>query len=748
MIRQICALLAIATLLASPNVVATSQIWQPIDSQTANLQSKSHRPNQQVAKQSFYQMDAELLQNRLAAVPLETTGDHSQQLELPMPDGRITRFEIVGSPIMHTGANGESSSFQSYKVKGVDDPTMSGRVSLSQLGFNGFLISGQDVILVHAEDPELNQYASKLRAKHHGGKFSCGTHAVDDGYSASLNIGEGKANRIATQLLEYDIAVAATREYVAEVGSAGDTATAQAAIEIAIQAVNVYYERDHGIRLKLLDLNENLIETGTVGISNVGVVIEKATFSDDEGFTMLDENQTWIDWNLAEGNISNYDIGHVFSTGGGGVANLSSVCDTSRKAGGVTGLPNSAQLTSDLFYVDYVAHEIGHQFGATHTFNGTSGACADNREPSTALEPGSGSSIMAYANICGAEDIQGSSSPTFHAGSIEQVHIFTTSGGNCGTTIATSPVNNIDPSIVTASIDSSNNHTIPYGTPFQLGISATDLETIPSVLTYQWDQMDAGTETDATNLGLDLVTNALFRTYVPENRLASRDFPALGTQVNGLYDVSEALPCQSRGLNFRATVRDGDSGQDTADLLVNVTRQAGPFKVTSQAVSQNLAADFTVTWDVADTNNAPVSCSTISIDLLAFDNATYENYSVHSLLAGTANDGTELVSLPANILTAPARGRLRVMCDNNVFYALSEGDLTFSGGAGLAFDSGDNLTFHNDTNGTTVAGTFVCGSGFKFGDPDFTGASDPWWWLMLAGGIASINRFRRQTRRV
>lgn len=148
------------------------------------------------------------------------------------------------------------------------------------------------------------------------------------------------------------------------------------------------------------------------------------------------ENQTELDTNVGN---ANYDIGHVFSQGGsGGVASLGVVCVNGSKARGFTSLANPS---GDPFDVDFVAHEIGHQFAGNHTWTANTGSCSDAGQfvASAAYEPGSGSTIMAYAGICGAQDVQANSDAYFHTHNYDEIVAFRTSGNGstCGTATAT-----------------------------------------------------------------------------------------------------------------------------------------------------------------------------------------------------------------------------------------------------------------------------------------------------------------------
>ncbi|MCP4299586.1 MAG: hypothetical protein GY783_03295, partial [Gammaproteobacteria bacterium] len=302
---------------------------------------------------------------------------------------------------------------------------------------------------------------------------------------------------------------------------------------------------------------------------------------------------------------------------------------------------------------------------------------------------------MSYSGICGAENIQIQSDANFHSESIAQIDSYTSAGGSCYSLVS---ANNPNEPVAGAG----NDYVIPKGTPFQLSGSASDADS--DTLSYQWDQTDLGSITSAATLGTDLGDNPLFRSFPPQVS-AVRDFPALGTQVDGLSDLSEALPCTSRDLNFRLTVRDGKSGQATDEVTLTVDNTAGPFGITSHSTASTIIANagtVDVFWDVANTDNALLNCSTVDIDLLTFASG-HASYGITSLQAGTANDGSEAVTIPDS---ANDRARFRVSCSTNIFYDISDADLVIQG-AGV-FPTNDQQTFFNTSGESFSASAGEC----------------------------------------
>ena len=173
------------------------------------------------------------------------------------------------------------------------------------------------------------------------------------------------------------------------------------------------YEKELAVSFTLVADTADIIflDPATDPFTNPGDQPEGVTYSSQ----LLGEGQKEITDRIGS---ANFDIGHVVSTGSGGVAGLGVVCqdsgDASTGAEKARGMTGRTHPIGDAFDVDYVAHEIGHQFGGNHTYNGT--VCTTGN-PSTAYEPGSGSTIQAYAGICGSDNLQANSDPIFSAAS-------------------------------------------------------------------------------------------------------------------------------------------------------------------------------------------------------------------------------------------------------------------------------------------------------------------------------------------
>ncbi|WP_241006256.1 reprolysin-like metallopeptidase, partial [Aeromonas media] len=367
-----------------------------------------------------------------------------------------------------------------------------------------------------------------------------------------------------------------------------------------------------------------------------------------------------------------FDIGHVVNTGGGGLAGLGVLC-TAEKSAGMTGSPDPV---GDAFFIDYVAHEIGHQFGADHTFNGTTGSCGGgNREASQAWEPGSGSSIMAYAGICGEENLQANSLPYFHSKSIEQMRAHMATVASCGTP---QRLTNNAPQVAAG-----NDYVIPANTPFVLKGAGADLDQDP--LSYTWEQIDLGTESFSVASMVDDGSRPLFR-FVAPTGVPERTLPSLPSLLTNTLAKGEAWPATNRELNFRLTARDGKGGVSSDDMKIQVVNTGSAFRLTSPLVTPLGAGQTqTIGWDVAGTNAAPINCSKVDLSL-----TRDEGLSWTLLASGQPNSGSASVTIPAG---NDGTARLKVACSDNLFFAISplklsvtqRGEEGSGGGGALGF---------------------------------------------------------------
>jgi hypothetical protein len=645
------------------------------------------------------EVDVDALESLLARAPVEGSaarGAAPLVIALPYPDGTDRLFRIEESPILEPALAASFPEIRTYAAKGIDDPTATARLSLTSLGFHGIVLSAAGTVYI---DPYrrwdaryvLSYFKADAR-KAPGAACHCDVEDGDVGDIKNESPENGAvpdalpplpAAASGTQLRTYRLALAGTGEYSAAVCAPNPAAVSCSlnAMVVSMNRVDAVYERDVAIRMVMV-ANNNLI-----------VYTNGATdpYTNGNGGTMLGQNQTNLNSVIG---TANYDIGHVFSTGGGGVANLRVPC-TSNKAGGVTG---RGVPIGDPFDIDYVAHEMGHQFGGNHTFNGTTGSCNGNRSAGSAYEPGSGTTIMAYAGICGAEDLQPHSDDTFHPRSFDEIVAFSTTGSGNSCAVITTTGN------AAPTVNAGPAFTIPKQTPFTLTGSATDPN--GDALTYMWEEFDLGSASPPND---DVAAvRPIFRSFVPLT-VPSRTFPRLSDILNNVATLGESMSTRNRTMTFRMTARDnrtGGGGVNYASTTVTVNAAAGPFAVTqpNSAVSWAGNSGQTVTWDVAGTSAAPVSCASVAIDLSTDGGNTFPV----ALAASTANDGSEAVTMPN---TPTSQARVRVSCVGNVFFDISNADFTIVEASGLPAPT---LTSISPTSGNIGGGTPVTLTGTNF----------------------------------
>ncbi|WP_333878051.1 reprolysin-like metallopeptidase [Flavobacterium sp.] len=607
-------------------------------------------------EKNLFTLDLTQLRNALSSAPQRNARNSNTVIAIPNENGVLENFRIYENSALAPELAARYPEIKSYIGIGIDNPTSTAHFSLSPLGFKSMILqAGKSAVFIEPISQDLNTYtvyrkADKVQSLN---RFEC---SVIDNIVPQIEGSTLRPNADDAMLRTFRLAMSCTGEYGTYFG--GTKALALAAINNSITRCNGVFEKDFGVRMVIIANTDLVIYT------NASTDPYSAASSMSNWNNQLQTTLTNV---IGE---ANYDVGHLFgATGGGGNAGcIGCVCVNGSKGRGYTS-PADGIPYGDNFDIDYVAHELGHQFGANHTFS------MSNEGTGANMEPGSGSTIMGYAGIT-SQDIQPHSDDYFHAISIQQV----TNNIKAKTCQTNTPTGNAVPTA-----NAGADYTIPKSTPFMLTGSGTDAD--GDALTYNWEQFDnaASTATGASSAASATRTSGpTFRSY-NSSTSPVRYFPRIQSVLAGATTTAgseitvEALPSVARTMNFRLTVRDnraGGSANNSDDMVVTVNATAGPFTVNSPntAVTYAGGSSQTVTWSVAGTTANGVNCANVDILLSTDGGFTYPI----TLASATPNDGTQAVTIP-NL--AGSTNRIMVKGTNHIFFDVSNANFTITSSA-------------------------------------------------------------------
>ena len=683
--------------------------WLETSENQLNTKEKMQRGNNPSIYKLF-KVNLTTLTQTLLEAPEDTSGQASNTfVKFPDAQGNISEFEIYNSPMMEKELALQANGIHNFTGINKKDPTNIIKISVTPafgmhiMGFDG----AGTTYYVDTYTTDFNSYIFYKRndIENTYSSFQC---LVDQNNEESVeNIGTLDYQTLSSdnKFRSYRLAMACTIEYAAfHVNAAPNTVPKNtvdqkkdivlAAMNVTVNRLNAIYERDLSVRLILVANNKNII------------FITSDNFSNNDADALIDQSQSVITSTIGS---ANFDFGHTVSTGGGGLA-TKAYCASYLKASGITGSPSPV---GDPFDIDYVAHEVGHQFGANHTFNGTTGSCGGgNINLPTAVEPGSGSTIMAYAGICGNNiNVQQNSDAYFHQASITEIISFLTSGyNNCATVVSQ---NNPTPNITTQ-----GNKTIPYGTPFILTATGSDSNN-PNSLTYTWEQSNVNQSSTQPPVATS-IQGPNFRSLAPTAK-STRSFPAEATVLAGTTNSNgvvsskwEVLPTVQRSMKFTATVRDNNAiggGQTKSSDATITFANAGPFVITypnnrtnTAAVAWAFGTQKTVTWNVAGTIANGINTSNVNILFSSDNGVTYS-----TLAANVPNNGSATITVPT-LNTSSTQCRIKIEAVGNIFYTVSKAFSVTTAAASEDFNF-DNFSLYPNPTSDVVTINFNSATG-------------------------------------
>jgi len=634
-----------------PGLLIGQSYWSGADEQV--LASRNTVRNIVPSHYLTYSLSSSEIEAALAKAPIEfVSKELGQNIFLPLPTGAMEEFIVVKSPVMEAPLAEKYPSIQSYKGYMKSNPSVTTRFMTGPNGFHAAIHTEEGMVYIdpYSSDDKQN-YISYYTKDHNDPESQQGLLCGTDGSKMMKEMRPkwGFAPRQAPEKMEfriYRLALACTGEW----GIGRKTVEgALAEMVVFVDRSNIIFEAEVALRLVLIANNDKLIH------------LDPNTdpyFNSDKGLEILSQNTLEINKRVGSGS---YEIGHIFSRcfDVGGVAG-GQIC-TSAKGAGVT-CHNGNSVTTGVVLI--FVHEVGHQMTASHTFN----KCGDTDQLAlgTAYEPGSGSTIMAYPGACGSDNLGIPKDSYFHSASLDQMLSYTNSVSSDAYICAQKvDINNFKPEII---LDYPRGFSIPRSTPFYLEGSATDIDN--DAMTYSWEQFD---NSSSRPLGDPVGNCPLFRSMRP-SKSPKRYFPMVSSILVGRFgDFTEILPTYGRDLNFRFTVRDNNPRGSAAvweDIKFNVASNAGPFLLTFPRVDSKfeIGESVNITWDVANTDIAPVNCKTVDIYGSYSNSLDFDGTNMVLLVRNTPNDGSQEVVIPNRVTNSY---RIVVKASNNIFFTTS-----------------------------------------------------------------------------
>lgn len=618
---------------------AQSDYWQQKVSQNSLDKNFSERFDVDKGKQ--FSFDEQLFKKELSKVSVAKK--NAAIVYFPDKNGKMTAFQVAEAPVLSPELSLKFPKIKSYAGHSMEDRKAKIRFSVSHKGIQSMMVHAENQGTTFMQKDSGNNYVLYTRDPNsaRNADFICSTKSI-----VAENLG-GLTQRVVDDqvLRKFRLAVSASGEYTEFHG--GTVLDAVAAINATVTRINQVFETDLAITLEL--------------VTGLDQVIFTDAATDPYDGNLNSQTQNTLDNILGS---ANYDIGVLFnqaSQSDGNAGFIGSVCVDGRK-GSCYATGQNPQ--GDLFDIDFVSHEMGHQLGANHTWS------FESEGTLVQVEPASGTTIMGYAGIVGINNVAANGDDYFHYVSIVQMtdYIKTT---NCAETVSLTNV----PPVITPT----GNFTIPKSTAFVLSADVADAD-LDDVLTFSWEQIDNGIVPQSA-FGPTNPLGANFKSQKPSTS-PERYFPKLSSVVNGQLTQSapaigadwETVSDVERELNFSLTVRDNalGGGQVVSDLVnIFVENSAGPFGVTSLDTSVVVIAGSveTITWDVANTNMPPINTQMVDL-LLSLDGGL--TFPI-SLAENVPNDGSHDIVIPGS---PTAEARIMVKANGNIFFAVNAADFT------------------------------------------------------------------------